>query len=473
MMFGQIALIIVCLVAGTDVVADNTLDLDTVLDSSIVHYPAIQAAIQQKYRREAELTGALGAFDLTLDQSALLWMDGFYGGKSLDSKFVKPLQNANTTLFAGYRVTGDDFPVYQDELVTNDGGEFNFGFVVSLLRDRAIDQRRFAVHNATIEIEQAELDVMLENVLAQRNAAQAYWRWLAAGRKLRIQRDLVALAETRQAALRTREKAGDVARIFLTENRQNLLRRQAAVVAAARDFANAAVELSLYLRDANGDPIVAEESRLPLTLPDLKGSVDITPDVVSRVLDRRPDLARIDNAAAVERQRLKLAENALLPRVDLGLKAGHDIGDGSASREGFEAIVDLTISIPLERRLGRGAVGAASAKLQALELERLLAEQQLTVEMQKLGNRINAALEFARLTEEEGEQAEIMESAERRRFNAGASDFFLVNLREERTANALLRNLESRFDYYSGLTDFHAATIDLESLRIDVNPHAP
>ena len=39
------------------------LSLDTVLGSSLAHYPAIQAAVQKKYRREAELTRAAGAFE--------------------------------------------------------------------------------------------------------------------------------------------------------------------------------------------------------------------------------------------------------------------------------------------------------------------------------------------------------------------------------------------------------------------------
>ena len=94
------------LIATVFVVASNAaavnaepLTLETVLDASLEHYPAIQAAIQKRYRREADLTRAMGAFDLTLDQNALIWADGFYDGKSLDSKIVKPLQSSNCLLY--------------------------------------------------------------------------------------------------------------------------------------------------------------------------------------------------------------------------------------------------------------------------------------------------------------------------------------------------------------------------------------
>ncbi|MBT8445676.1 MAG: multidrug transporter, partial [Gammaproteobacteria bacterium] len=81
-------------------------------------------------------------------------------------------------------------------------------------------------------------------------------------------------------------------------------------------------------------------------------------------------------------------------------------------------------------------------------------------------NALDAAHRFVAITADEAVQAAVMEDAERRRFDAGASDFFLVNLREERSADARIRNLDSRLSYFTSLTDFHAATVDLEQLGI-------
>ncbi|MEM7469461.1 MAG: TolC family protein, partial [Pseudomonadota bacterium] len=229
-------------------------ELHQVLDSSLQHFPAIQSAVQEKLVKEGRLVTALGAFDLALEQDGKVWASGFFDGLSLDNKLVKPLPYANAKAFAGYRVTNDDFPIYQQELVTNDGGEFNVGVIFSLWRDRAIDDRRFKVSNAELDIEQAELELFLARLATQRSAAKAYWQWVAAGERLGVYQQLASLAEQRVQGLEDRVKAGDVAKIYVTENRQNLLRRQALMRQAELEFRASAIELSLYLRTADGEP---------------------------------------------------------------------------------------------------------------------------------------------------------------------------------------------------------------------------
>ncbi|MEX2481448.1 MAG: multidrug transporter, partial [Gammaproteobacteria bacterium] len=147
------------------------LKLEQVLRSSLDHFPAIQAAVQETLIREGRVTGALGAFDLALEQNAIV-RGGYYDGRSLDSRLVKPLPLANIKTFAGYRVSNDDFPVYEDEYVTNDGGEFNLGIVFSLWRDRRIDPRRFELAAARLGAQEAELDLALARITTQRNATR-------------------------------------------------------------------------------------------------------------------------------------------------------------------------------------------------------------------------------------------------------------------------------------------------------------
>ncbi|MEM7465466.1 MAG: TolC family protein, partial [Pseudomonadota bacterium] len=168
----------------------------------------------------------------------------------------------------------------------------------------------------------------------------------------------------------------------------------------------------------------------------------------------------------LETQRLALAENALKPRVDVGVKASHDLGAGSRTREGFESIIDLSISIPLERRTGRGQVSSARANMEKLKWDRMLLENRLSTEIIKLATTLNAARDFVEITDEEAEQALVLADAERIRFDAGDSDFFLVNLREERAANAKVRNLDSLLRYHLSRTDLQAISLDLPALRL-------
>ncbi|MFX6743421.1 TolC family protein, partial [Acinetobacter baumannii] len=74
----------------------------------------------------------------------------------------------------------------------------------------------------------------------QQRAIQAYGQWVAAGQQVRVYRSLVGLAQDRQDGIRRQVQLGARAAILLTENEQNLLRRQSLLVAAERDLANAA-----------------------------------------------------------------------------------------------------------------------------------------------------------------------------------------------------------------------------------------
>ena len=53
------------------------------------------------------------------------------------------------------------------------------------------------------------------------------------------------------------------------------------------------------------------------------------------------------------------------------------------------------------------------------------------------------------------------------RFDEGASDFFVVNVREERTADAQVRAVVARQAYFKAVADYYAATVDLEALLIE------
>lgn len=446
--------------------AEEVLLLDSVLASSRQHYPKIQAARAGVDSSRGELLQARGAFDASVDQRTDWWGEGFYDGFSVDSKVVKPIDDTNVRVYGGYRFGDDDFPIYQQELVTNDAGEFNIGVVFSLWRDREIDARRFGLRDAEFGVQKASTALILETVATQREAAIAYWNWLASGLRVKVYRDLVKLAETRQSAIKRRVEAGDLAELNITENLQNLLRRQTVLTNAERDFVLAATNLSLFFRDADGAPLIPDEAQLPDVFPLLPAEDTPALAAALEAISARPELALLDNQFELEQQRLRLADNARKPRVDLDLKAAHDQGGGSRTRRGFEAYVGVNVSIPLETRLGDGMAAKARANMEQLSYERQLLLQQAQTQIRNLINRIEAAQRFAELTANEMRQAERMGDAERRRFDVGASDFFLVNLREERTADARVRHVSAERDYFSRLTDYHAAVLDFSALGV-------
>ena len=71
----------------------------------------------------------------------------------------------------------------------------------------------------------------------------------------------------------------------------------------------------------------------------------------------------------------------------------------------------------------------------------------------------------AELARQEAELADRMAAAERRRFQLGASDFFLLNLREEGATDARVRLLDAQARATLAAADLAGATADPRPLR--------
>jgi outer membrane protein TolC len=285
---------------------------------------------------------------------------------------------------------------------------------------------------------------------------------------LAVQRDLIDLARARQSLIEQRVDDGAAAAISIDENQENLLKREAGLIEAERDLVERAQSLSIFLRDADGRARVPRREELPSSLPELPdvelAGVDST---LAAVFARRPEAALIDNAIALEEQRLRLGENFMLPRLDVAYELRRDFGAGSPTREGTDNILGVRVEIPLENRLYEGRTAEAKANLQKLASERRLLEDRIRVEIEKLVNDIRAARALVTTTTAQVERAAIVAEGERERLAEGASQLFLVNLREEETADARVRLIAARFKREQSLADFFAATVQLEQFYPD------
>jgi outer membrane protein TolC len=462
-----LAMLLLVALGQSAVAVDRPLELEAVLASSLRAFPQILAALEKQDAQSGKLLASQGAFDLQLENTTYTRAAGYYDGKIVDSRIVKPLPAFNTKLYGGYRISDGEFPLYEDEYFTNGGGEFKVGAVFSLLRDRDIDERRFALRDNTLALAQTELETRLTQIKVQHQATLAYLSWLAAGKSLGIYRGLLQLAEERQQGLEQRVADGDLARVYLNENRQYILKRSARVAEAERALTNYANRLGLYLRDDAGAPRVPGPTELPKTWPE-HGDVDAQAleATLALTLAERPEIGLVAADIERERNRLALGDNALKTRVDLNLEASRDIGGGSVTRDETDAVVRLEINVPLERRTGQGKIAEARANLNRLELERQLLNEKIAVEVRNIANDITAATRFLELAVEEVEQADILARAERARFEDGASDFFVVNLREEAAADARLRRIGAEAGLLQALTDFYAATVQLDRFLI-------
>lgn len=439
--------------------------LDEVLASARFHAPQVLEALAKVRGAEARLLSAQAAFDTVFSAAADTRLTGYYDGRDIEAKVTQPLENLGGYAYGGYRVSGGKFPIYEDQRYTNKFGELKAGAVFALMRDRLIDDRRFARSQAEADIALADADRLMIAIGVQTRAIQAYNNWVAAGLRLQIYRDLLALSQNRQAGFKRQVEQGARPTILLTENEQNILRRETLVVQSEQAFAVAATALSLYLRGADGQPQIPDARRLPATFAEPLRR----PAQPRAMLAARPDLRSIDIRMKQAGQRLALDRNAFLPKLDLKVEASNDfgpIGEGGSSRNGVDTRVGLTFTLPLQQSAARGRLAQTRAEIDAFQQRRRFTEDQILTDIDGLGIAVDNSRRLVDLAAAEADRAAEMAAAERRRFALGASDFFLVNVREESAADAQVRRLDARFRQIVAHADLAAATADLDGLGL-------
>jgi len=447
--------------------APDILTADEVLQSSAEHAPAILEALARSDAARGDELAARGAFDLVFDAGASIYTNGYYDGRYVGATATQPLGPLGGSIYGGYRVSRGDFPIYDDYNFTNESGETKIGVLFSLLRDRDIDARRFGVRDTQLAARQAELDALFVQLGVQHRALTAYWRWVAAGRQLEVYEDLLRLAEDRQRALERQVASGARAEIFLTENLQNILRRRTLVTSARREFGAAAIDLSFYFRNADGQGVTPSKAMLPP--PQQIVAIDVAPDAAENALSRRPELETLRIAIDRARNELALEKNALAPTLDLRVEASRDwgpVGEGGVSRDATDTIVGLEFSVPLQRRAARGGAARAAAEAEALRQRRRVQSDQIENEVRAILMDLDITQELAEIARDEVRQAETMRRAEVRRFESGASDFFVVNLREEAAADARIRGHLADFAARRARADYFAAIVDTGRLGL-------
>lgn len=444
--------------------AASPLTLDEVLTSSRFHAPQVLEALARVRGAEGKLLSAQGAFDTVFSAGADQRM-GYYDGTEVGALVTKPLETMGGSVYGGYRVSRGTFPIYENENFTSEGGELKVGAVFALLRDRMIDDRRFARSQAEADIALADTDRLMVAVGVQTRALQAYNAWVVAGLRLKVYRELLALARERQSGLKRQVDEGARPRIILTENEQNILRRETLVAQSEQALAIAATTLSLYLRDADGRPVIVEPSRLPSNF-----SAPLPrPLQPKAMITARPDVKAIDIRMQQASQKLALDRNSLLPKLDFKVEASNDFGPtgaGGTSFDGFDAKVGLTFSVPLQQSGARGRIAQTSAEIDAFRQRRRFLEDQIEADITGLGIAVDNSARLVMLAGDEAARAQEMAAAERRRFAAGASDFFLVNVREESAADAEVRRIDAAFRQIVAHADLAAATADLDALGL-------
>jgi outer membrane protein, heavy metal efflux system len=438
--------------------AAGALGPEEVLRSAVQSHPWLVAAAQERPLAEGDLQSAEGAFDLTWRTRASVMPLGYYQNGHIDTVVERPTPLWGASVFAGYRMSRGAFPEYDGKLETNPYGEVRAGAMVPIWRNGPIDRRRASIERAEIGLSLADLAVAQQRIEVVRLAMSRYWDWVAAGRRLAIARMLLGVAVARDQGLAERVARGDIPDMERTDNRRAILQREQQVVSAERSLQQAALELSLFLRRADGAPVVPEPGRLPPGFPEPSAAAPAAEREIQGALSRRPELGRVERQREQARVERAWAENQLTPAIDVQVVGSKDLGDGGKTRKPFELSASVLVDIPIDVDLATGRVKAAGAQLDRLSAQRRFAIDRIQTDVRDAVSAIEAALQRVRIARGELDLARVLERGEREKLDLGDSSLLIVNLREQSTMDAALREIDALADYHKSRAAFEAAT---------------
>lgn len=426
--------------------AGQALSLMDVMRSSYHYHPKIQQSLAKVSEAQGGILASEGAFDWQLNNNSMSRTQGYYDGWHMEQKITRYLGDYNAKVSAGYRVSDGSLPVYESQHLTQSGGEANIGLQLSLLRDRETDKYRTGINNARLEEKYytQALNQGVNEVLYK--AGLAYLDWYASYRQVEVAKQLLALAQNRQEAIRQKVASGELAKIALTEFERERLKRKGALLSARQGLQDTELRLRLYWRDTQGQLQVSGTPHTPAVLPQAMVQHAFDERWLARSLEQHPRLHAWEQKLAMTKNKLRLSHNQYLPRLDLELKLAQDMGTGSETLDGVESYVGLKFSMPLERRKARGEILQYESKLRALELEGQQLKESLDNQLQIARASLNNLKEIMQLKQSEADIAARLMEQEQARFALGESDFFLLNLREAQGGKATLDAVKARLD---------------------------
>jgi outer membrane protein TolC len=291
-------------------------------------------------------------------------------------------------------------------------------------------------------------------------AGYAYWNWVAAGGEYAVYRRILSLAEDRTERIREQVESGLIDPPELTDNQRLVADRRAKLADASRKLQQKAVKLSLFYRDAAGEPLIPA----PEQLPEFPEPAPIDPaqlDSDSRIaLQARPEIKVLDLIRRQLEVDFAQAHNETRPAVNGLLWGSQDVGAPTSSKRDksqFELEASLFAEMPLQFRKARGKLQSVQGKLAQLTAKRRLTEDKIVADVQATYAALVASYEQVVQTREAVRLAEEMAQRERENFAHGASDLLKVTLREQYAAESALKQVDALRQYYEARVDYRAA----------------
>lgn len=434
-------------------------------DSIDKYHPTILEELEKVEASQNEVTQSIGSFDAKIIGESIQRVDGFYDGDMSQVRIEKGFQFLNSKFYLAHKRSDGSFPSYEGDYKTLDRGENTVGVIFSLLRNNQIDKKREQLGQSQENLKQSRLNLRQIKYLLKMLAQNILMEFQAEVRKLQVYEVLLENSQDRLKAIESKVKQGALARIYLQENEQYILKRKSFVLKTKNKIFKLSQKLSLYYRDESANPIfldvkdVTDQLQTKVDIPNINLERDITNSYENSI-----ELEILDSKLNQLQLKYQIGENELKPQLDLKIESSKNAGEGDESLVDTENKIMVSVEIPIERNFGKGIRNSSMAKIRGLQFKKKFLKQKISTSLREIENKLQTDSELIRNYEREATISKKLEQAEMKKFQQGVSDFFVVNMREQNTAQAQISVIEAKFDLFQTSQFYRALLAGISTL---------
>jgi outer membrane protein TolC len=430
------------------------------LQSVLIAHPAVQAAALEQNIARSEMLNAMGGFDPVLK--------GVYdykasGGKDPSINYIDAgIEMPINTLFGPKvgvvydRGLGSSL---NNEFRTESDGQVGLNLSIPLWQGIVTDRRRTTFEKARIRPLLANANQQFEQNNLLRSAGLQYWSWAEAAEQLRIAEAVLAISIQRLNFIAARARRGEVAALDSIEALQEVERRRGDMYRSMRGVEQANIDAAVFFWTESGLP--RPLSQRPETIPTLaRLDANRIQNDRQSALALRPEMQRIDFNEQSTNLDLTLAREFQKPMIETKAEWYYSIGKTNVDN----IKLGVNMSVPLLFRSATAQVELFNISLDRINLQRTQTARFVNADIDNALSALQRALERTEAAEREALYATLMEEGERKRFFAGETSLLIVNLRERAAAEARVRVITARADYFRAWTLYHWAVGNIVQL---------
>jgi outer membrane protein, heavy metal efflux system len=411
------------------------------IEKEILETQAVRSKIQQ----------AQGGFDTKLSFKNRLWQESDYDNQFHDIGIEKLTPFYGISVKGGQRKGQGNFPVYEGKYKTSDVGEIYLGLNMPLLRNLTTDNARTEMAKSNFRLGAAEENLSLKKNYYSYKALLIFFQYQLENQKAKITQEIYKLAQQRQLWLENKIRAGDVEEIRLVDNNRSLLKRENDLLKIEMNLLKNRNKLKLFLRDKHGKPVEVPDTIMPnedllLSVFSKIPEINFNKIPAIRMLQREIDLLQAD---------YNLEQQNQLPDLGLDLLAMRNLADDKmlASKDSLQ--IGINFTFPLENNKASGKTQELFYKVQAYKKQLEYLKQELSTQYNYTLKSLELSQQSWKILSKESVAARKMAETEQRKFRQGASDLFIVNIREQDFADTEVRKWKTYIDsikYYLDLS---------------------